>query len=175
MEGSRVRLRRARATDGPALFAVAHDRQVMLYMDWPMPRDASETTSHLHRMAESWDRRAEFQWVILDASGQLVGTISCRPQDHAADFGYFLARSHWGRGFAAEAATLVLNWLWLQPQIVRVWATADAENARSRRLLERLGLRLEGVLRMATMRPNLGGPPRDTALYARCRGDARSE
>jgi ribosomal-protein-alanine N-acetyltransferase len=85
----------------------------------------------------------------------------------SADFGYFLDRSYWGRGYARDAGSTLLTWLAAQQEIVRVWATVDVENTRSRRLLERLGLRLEGVRPMATVRPNIGGAPRDTAVYAR--------
>ena len=52
----------------------------------------------------------------------------------------------------------------------RVWATVDAENARSAAVLVKAGLQREGVMRKATLRPNMGAPydktPRDTALYA---------
>jgi hypothetical protein len=58
-----------------------------------------------------------------------------------------------------------------QPEILRIWATADAENVRSHKVLERLGLHREGVLPMATYRPNIGGQPRATAVYAWCNRD----
>jgi hypothetical protein len=73
---------------------------------------------------------------------------------------------------AHEAGTLVVNWLKAQPEVLRIWATTDVENIRSHQVLERLGLQREGVLRMATFRPNVGGAPRDTAVYAWCRSDA---
>jgi pimeloyl-ACP methyl ester carboxylesterase len=66
----------------------------------------------------------------------------------------------------------LLGWLQRQPQIVRVWATTDHANARSAAVLRKLGLQLEGVMRQATLRPNLGGPPRDTCLYAWVRSNA---
>lgn len=161
-------LRRARASDAQSLYLSARNADVMRYMDWPMPTDLADTESHLRQVSADWDAGVEYQWVILDRDGaECIGTISCRPKGHAADFGYFLARSHWGRGLASDAASAVVDWLNGQSEIVRIWATVDVENLRSRRLLERLDLRLEGVLRMATVRPNIGGPPRDTAVYAR--------
>jgi len=171
--GSQVTLRRAMPHDGAALFAVACNPRVMRFMDWPMPKESEEVHAHLRKADAEWQEGREFQWVILENSTrQLTGTISCRPRGHSADFGYFLGPSHWGKGLAFEAATQVTGWLLHQPEILRIWATADAENERSRRLLERIGLRLEGILRMATYRPNIGGKPRDTALYAVCKSDA---
>lgn len=173
IEGALVRLRRATPEDAHALFLAAASPDVMKYMTWPAQASDSETRSHLEGAEQRWIDRTEYQWIIEERStNSLTGTISFRPAAHAADLGYFLAKSYWSKGFASEAATLVVNWLKAQPEVSRIWATADAENIRSHAVLERLGLIREGVLRMATYRPNIGGEPRDTALYAWCKGDA---
>lgn len=168
IDGDLVKLRRARPADAQALYLAARDPEVMRFMDWPMPSDPRDTELHLEKLFEAWERGSEYQWTILERnSGKCAGSISCRPKGHSVDFGYFLARDYWGKGMASEAASAVLTWLATQPEIVRIWATVDVDNIRSRRLLERHGLQLEGVMRMATVRPNIGGPPRDTAVYAR--------
>lgn len=172
LTGDRVVLRRAVPADARALFDACDDPEVMRFLDWPRPQHVSDTLAHLENAIAAWNDRIEFQWVVIErATGDLAGTISARPRGHAVDFGYFLGREYWGRGLAADAARLLVAWLREQPAVLRIWATADAENDRSRRVLERVGLRLEGVMRMAGVRPNIGPVPRDTALYAWCRGD----
>ena len=167
IDGDLVKLRRATPADAQPLYLAARDPEVMRFMDWPMPTDPRDTELHLEKLFEAWENGSEYQWIILERdSGRCAGSISCRPRGHSVDFGYFLARDYWGKGMASEAASAVLSWLATQPEIVRIWATVDVDNVRSRRLLERLGLQLEGVMRMATVRPNIGGPPRDTAVYA---------
>jgi RimJ/RimL family protein N-acetyltransferase len=167
IEGVRLRLRRSTPADAPAVFAMATDPDVMRYMDWPAPTHAAQTRQYLDGCAQRWHSGREFHWVIeRKADGLALGCIACRPSGQAADLGYFLARAHWGQGLASEAAGLLLGWLQRQPQIVRVWATTDHANVRSAAVLRKLGLQLEGVMRQATLRPNLGGPPRDTGLYA---------
>jgi ribosomal-protein-alanine N-acetyltransferase len=162
-----VVLRRVRPTDGQAIFRVVSNSEVMRYMDWPMPTDPSSTEAHLQRAVADWNSGAEYQWVIVERStAAVIGSIGYRTSGHAADFGYFLGRDYWGKGLARDAASSLVSWLAAQPQIHRIWASVDAENLRSRRLLERVGLQLESVLRMTTVRPNIGGPPRDTAIYA---------
>ena len=59
-----------------------------------------------------------------------------------------------------------MHWLRRQPTVLRIWATTDADNTRSAAVLGKVGLQLEGVMRKATLRPNIGGGPRDTLLYA---------
>lgn len=172
IDGTRVRLQRAAPEDAKHLFLAAADAEVMQYMEWKAQTSDSETRTHLEQVAQRWAEGTEFQWIAQErATGNLAGTISCRPKGHSADVGYFFAKHYWGRRFAVEAGALVVDWLRAQPEIFRIWATADAENVRSHGVLERLGLQKEGVLRMATYRPNIGGGPRDTAIYAWCRGD----
>ncbi len=171
--GARVTLRRTTPEDSQALFLIASEPEVLRYMDWPAPRNSEEIKARHEGTKARWESGTEYQWVIMDKpSDTVIGTISFRPKGHAVDFGYFLARAHWGKGLASDASSLVVNWLRTQPEILRIWATADAENVRSHRVLERLGMRREGVMRMATYRPNIGGAPRDAVLYAWCRGDA---
>lgn len=173
IDGTRIRLRRAAPEDAKHLFAAAADAEVMKYMDWKAQTSNSEARVHLQQVAQRWAEGTEFQWIVQErATGSLAGTISCRPKGHSADFGYFFAKAYWGQGFAVEAGALVVDWLRAEPEIFRIWATADVENVRSHRVLERLGLQKEGVLRMATYRPNIGGHPRDTAMYAWCRRQA---
>jgi RimJ/RimL family protein N-acetyltransferase len=165
-------LRRAVPADAPSLFRLAANPDVMRFMDWSMPSDDNSTKSHLESAQAAWESGEEYQWIILDRDiGAMAGTIAVRPKGHSADFGYFLGRDFWGNGLAFNAATALISWLDSQPHILRIWATVDFENARSCRLLERLGLQLEGVMRCATFRPNIGGRPRDTAIYARTKTD----
>lgn len=173
MEGKRVRLRRSVTHDAPALFAMAHDTQVMRYMDWPLQLAQGEAWAFLDASAKRWADGSEYHWMIEDsAATSVLGCIACRPQGHAVDFGFFLAAQAWGKGFATEAAQALVGWLKGRPQVQRIWATTDALNPRSAAVLERVGLRREGFLRMATQRPNVGSAvPRDTLIYGLCRDD----
>jgi len=49
---------------------------------------------------------------------------------------------------------------------VRLWATCDAGNTASARVLQAAGLQREALMRRASVRPNLGGAIRDTLLFA---------
>jgi [ribosomal protein S5]-alanine N-acetyltransferase len=171
-EGVRVRLRRSTPDDAEATYAAAHDADVMRYMEWPAHRSVTEARQYLEGCASRWASGHEYHWMVVNKTdGAAIGSIACRVRGHAADFGYFLARSHWGRGLATEAAGLLVSWMRRQPSLERIWATADAENRRSAAVLHKLGLQPEGVMRRATVRPNLGPGPRDTALFAWVRGD----
>ena len=167
IEGVRVRLRRSSPDDAPSVYRAANHVDVMRYLDWRAHRGVDDARAYLEGCAARWEAGNEYHWVVEHKPTRgVTGAIACRVHGHVADFGCFIGRDHWGSGFGTEAAGLLVSWLKRQPEVLRIWATTDHENARSAKVLVKLGLALEGVMRMATVRPNIGGLPRDTAVYA---------
>jgi RimJ/RimL family protein N-acetyltransferase len=80
--------------------------------------------------------------------------------------GYLVHRKHWGKGYATEALKALLAWLGSCPPFERAWASCDADNAASIRVLEKAGFKREGTLPRYALRPMLGTEPRDACLYA---------
>jgi RimJ/RimL family protein N-acetyltransferase len=66
----------------------------------------------------------------------------------------------------SEALQSVLQWALAQPEIFRVWATCDIDNLASARVLERVGMEREGVLRRWLVHPNISEVPRDCLCYS---------
>ena len=64
-----------------------------------------------------------------------------------AELGYTLDPAHWGKGFMPEATHAVVTWCFEEKQLAKVFAPVDARNARSLRVVEKLGMTCEGVLR----------------------------
>jgi RimJ/RimL family protein N-acetyltransferase len=93
-------------------------------------------------------------------------TIEVSVRANAMDLGYALARRWWRQGLMSEAVTAMIEWALAQPTIYRVWATCDADNVASARLLERVGMEREGVLRRWLVHPNLSKVPRDCLCYS---------
>jgi len=65
-----------------------------------------------------------------------------------------------------EAAQALVEWALSQPEIYRVWAVCDVQNTASTKVLEKLGMRREGVLRRWIIHPNIDVVPRDCYCYA---------
>jgi RimJ/RimL family protein N-acetyltransferase/mannose-6-phosphate isomerase-like protein (cupin superfamily) len=171
IEGVRLRLRRSTVDDATALHRVAGDPAVMRYLEWPASPDLQATWQFLSGAPQRWAAGQEHHWaVVTKADGAVIGSIAARLRGHTADFGVMIDPDQGGRGLGREAAGLLVGWLLRQAAIERVWAAPDAQDARSRRLLEQLGFACEGVMRSATVRPALGALPRDAALYAKVGG-----
>jgi RimJ/RimL family protein N-acetyltransferase len=163
----RLTLRRPALTDAADVYAYAHDLEVTRYLVWPTHTEIKDSIAFLEACGPRWEAGDEYCWgITITPEARVVGSIGCRVREYTADFGYVLHRAHWGCGYATEAAQAVVTWLRTLPGICRIWATCDAENLASVRVLEKTGLSCEGRLRRSTVRPNLSPTPRDTLVFA---------
>jgi ribosomal-protein-alanine N-acetyltransferase len=97
-------------------------------------------------IAEPWDRSPTFAIVLDD---KVIGTVNLEVDVRCgiAMLGFAIGRRHWERGIGTEAARAAVAWALEEFDVAKIWATTDVRNARSRRLLEKLGMKCEGVLR----------------------------
>jgi RimJ/RimL family protein N-acetyltransferase len=170
MDLQRLRLRRPRLSDAPAIFESASDPDVARYADWPISTSISSVQERLRAREHEWSSGAEFHWIVtLPPDDRAIGGIACTISGHAAEFGFLVARRFWRRGYATEAACAIVEWIFSVPSVWRLSATCDVENVASARVLEKAGLKREAVLRRAIVRPNLSLEPRDAFLYSKVR------
>ena len=169
-ETSRLRLRPPVAADAAAIFdAYTQDAEVARYTSWSPHRSLDETRNFLEQYCEAGRKAGTvFSWLMtISEGGDAAGMIDFRLTACRAEVGYVLARRYWGRGLMTEAADTVVEWVMAQPEIHRVWATVDLENVASQRVLEKVGMVREGVLRRWMVFPNLSPVPRDVWSFAR--------
>ncbi|HEY3517915.1 MAG TPA: GNAT family N-acetyltransferase [Gammaproteobacteria bacterium] len=170
MDLQRLRLRRPRLSDAPAIFEYASDPEVARYTDWPISASIESVTERLRLREAEWSSGEEFHWVVtLPPEDRAIGAIACTIAGHTAEFGFLLARGFWRNGYATEAARAIVAWVFSVPSVWRLAATCDIDNRASARVLEKTGLTREGILRRAIIRPNLSGEPRDALLYSKVR------
>lgn len=164
----RLTLRPPVLADADAVFHnYAQDPEVTRFLVWRPHVDVAETESFLESCLERWNSGEELTWVItLHGSDEAIGMVAVRPDGHIAEIGYVLARSYWDQGLMTESVRRVKEWLCGSPEIYRVWATCDVENLSSARVLEKVGMQREGVLRRWMVRPNISAEPRDCLVYA---------
>jgi RimJ/RimL family protein N-acetyltransferase len=164
----RLVLRRPKAADASAKYEYSRDPEVARFMDWTPHASLRDAATLVEAAASRWESGEEYSWVItVRPHDNAVGSVGCRVQGHAVELGFVLSRDHWGRGFATEAAKAILEWASTIDGVFRVWATCDTENTASARVLEKIGMSREGVLRRWAIRPNLAqGVPRDAFIYS---------
>ena len=109
-------------------------------------------------MAEAWIAKhaPDFEagkavhWAVtLSATGELFGAIGLvqSPPHRRAELGYWLGVPYWGRGYASEAAAAVVRYGFVEIGLARINAQLFPRNLASGRILQKLGMHPEGVLR----------------------------
>ncbi len=164
-------LRKPRLSDANNIFDnYASDPEVTRYLSWPPHTDPRHVTAFLESLLKRWDSGDEYSWAIrVPPEDRVIGMIACRVRGHAADIGYVLSRGYWGRGYVTEAGKAIVDWASALESIYRVWAVCDVENKASARVLEKVGMHREGILRRYIVHPNISPEPRDCYVYARVR------
>jgi RimJ/RimL family protein N-acetyltransferase len=154
--------------DAAGISEYGMDPEVSRYVTWPRHRSPNDAVAYLKYAIEAAENGHELTWVItLRSSPDVIGATSLRVQAvHRVELGYALRRSSWGRGFATEAAQAVVEWALAQPNIHRVWAVCDAANVASAKVLEKVGMQREGLLRRWAALDDFS-IPRDCWCYAR--------
>ncbi|PWU25373.1 MAG: GNAT family N-acetyltransferase [Candidatus Rokuibacteriota bacterium] len=143
-------------------------------MDWTwMPVDASASQEVFRAWLEDALARGEagldIPFATVDAAtGEPLGStryLNLRPEHRGLEIGWtWLRRSAWGGGANVEAKLLMLTHAFDQLGCMRVEFKTDARNERSRRALEALPARFEGIFvkHMLVQRDEV----RDSAWYA---------
>lgn len=159
----RLSLRPWRLSDVEAVFAYASDPEFFRYLALLPVRTLEEEGRWIDEQM-SRDPETHPAWAITIGEVPIGGIHA--PIDAArgvAEMGYGVGRAHWGKGYATEAAAAVANWLFANTGIERLAATADTRNAGSWRVMEKLGMTREGVLRGDRV---IRGERADTVVYA---------
>jgi ribosomal-protein-alanine N-acetyltransferase len=93
-----------------------------------------------------WEREPMFA-IVLD--GKVIGGVNLRVDKahELAELGYSIAREHWGKGLVAEAGRALIGWAFPAYDLRKIFARADANNRGSWRVMEKLGMTREGLLR----------------------------
>lgn len=104
-------------------------------------------------------------------NGALAGVVGFLPIDRVnriGEIGYWLAEREQGRGVMTACCRFAVRYGFLTLDLNRIQIAAGIDNAASRAIPERLGFKLEGVLRA---REQVNGAFIDHAMYALLRSD----
>lgn len=146
----RLVLRDFVASDWPAVLAYQRDPLYLRFYPWT-ERSEADAQEFVQQFIDqqSEQPRTKFQLAIT-LDDELIGNIGVRrsaPESQIGDMGYELAPAHWGRGNATEAGHAMIRFGFEECGLHRIGAHCVAENVASARVLEKLGMRLEGRLR----------------------------
>jgi RimJ/RimL family protein N-acetyltransferase len=143
-------LRRARKSEAPLLSQAVRDSLAELapYLPWASEAyDVEVARAFLDYSREEAQAARGNHLSIFDVqSGELIGGVGLmmRPTFESAELGYWIASRRSGEGIATQASGLLMEYGFSRLALRRISLTCDVENAGSRRVAEKLGMRREG-------------------------------
>lgn len=164
----RLVLRSFQASDDANVERLAGAREVAdttLAIPHPYPPGAALQWIATH--AQAWERRDGLALAICNrlSPDELLGAISLHlSMAHShGEIGYWIGVGSWGKGFATEAARAIIEFAFVELRLHRVQGRHFTRNGASGRVMQKLGMRLEGIHRDAYFR---WGRFEDVAAYA---------
>lgn len=152
LETERLRLREFEDGDAENLVQLDSDPEVMHFITGgrPTPRQEIEDQLLPHFLSYHVDSPRMGFWAVEEKeTGAFIGWFHFRTKegqpDHERELGYRLKRSAWGRGYAAEGARALIDKGFAEQGVTRVVAETMVVHLASRRVMEKVGLRVARV------------------------------
>lgn len=165
-------LRKPAMKDARDIFRYASDPEVARYVLWEPHRSLGETRSFVRWLRSRIRAGYPSSWVVvLKQTGTVIGTIGFiwySETNRSAEIGYSFSREYWNRGYATQALGAVVDASFTSLPLNRLEAQHDVCNPASGRVMEKCGLRQEGILRDRIIKK---GEYVDAALYAVLRSE----
>lgn len=145
----RLVLRSPMLDDAPAIAALAADRRIA---------DTTASLPHPYTLADAeWfvrhvtrpEAEAEVWAIVLASDHALVGVVGLHAADDSGvvELGYWIGVPFWGQGFATEAARAAVDHGFRDRSLEVIFADHLTRNPASHRVMEKLGMTVEGVRR----------------------------
>lgn len=144
LETERLTLRPLDESDVDAIYAMRSDADVMRFIREPQNRN--ESANWIELVSNRWQKeRIGFCAMIEKSSGKFVGWCGLwqLKENGEIEVGYAVAKDFWGKGFASEAALAFLAYGFEELRLEKIVAVARPENAASRRVMEKIGMRYD--------------------------------
>ncbi len=154
METERLILRRFAMDDAEAVFLNwASDDEVTRYLTWPTHQNVTVSQAYMNYCIKGYDSQAFYQWGIeLKNSHELIGNISVVKvidEIDSIELGWAIGKKYWGYGYTAEAGLKLIDFFFDQIKAKRICARHDVNNPNSGRVMQKIGMKYEGILRQS--------------------------
>lgn len=149
LETSRLYLRKMLKKDSSDMFEYACRRDVTEYLLWEPHQNETYTHKYLSYIQSRYRAGDFYDWAIVRRdNNKMIGTCGftrLNVESNSAEVGYVLNPAYWGLGLAPEAVRAVLRFGFFELRLHRIEARYMIGNNRSRRVMEKVGMKYEGV------------------------------
>ena len=140
---ARLVMRPFTMNDRTILFEITQELDIFRYFPskdaWPIEK----VDRYIQYQAAHWQKFKYGHWaVVLRETGQIIGWngLEYLPETNETEVGYLFSRLFWGKGYASESASAIVQFGLKQAGLKEIIGLTDPENVASQRVLEKSGL-----------------------------------
>ena len=142
LEGKAVNLRLLEREDLPLLADWSNNPEFFGEFIWFPQTSKAEWEKRYDSLAP------DTKWFFIEKKdGAKIGTMFHFLSGNLMEIGYILVPSERKKGYASEAVKIIVDYLFLSKELVRVQAFTDVNNFASQKVLEKAGFKKEGIIR----------------------------
>ena len=171
IETERLILRKLQKFDAKDMFENYASRDVVTeFLPWFTHKTINDTNEYLDNVVlPDYEKEDTYRWAIVwKETGAVIGCIDVVEKwdkRFCAELGWVLSDDYWGRGIMPEAGREVLKILF-GVGYRRIQARHDARNAKSGRVMQKIGMLHEGTFRKSRLDRDVEGQLNDVDMWA---------
>ena len=174
IQTQRLILRSLTIADAPEVQRLASDRDIAATtLSIPHPYEDGMAEAWIETHPEAYEKgKAVFFAITLRDNGILCGAIGLGidKENNNAELGYWVGKPYWGKGYCTEAAKAIVQYGFETLGLHRIHAAHFARNLASGRVMQKIGMHLEGCKRQHILK---WGNFEDLVLYGILKSDLK--
>ncbi len=154
LKTKRLLIRRFTPDDVDAVFSYASLPKVTKYVLWPTHKTRWDTRAFFHETFKQYKSGNSFSFAVEDLNtGKVIGSCGFVPDAErltvfsVVEIGYVFHPDYWGNGYCTEVVKALISYAFRKLKVKRVQACCNMKNIGSARVMEKVGMQHEGLLR----------------------------
>ncbi|WEG12590.1 GNAT family N-acetyltransferase [Pullulanibacillus sp. KACC 23026] len=150
LESERLYLQPFKVEDSPRIAELANNKELADILGLPHPYKLEMAQDWVASQPELISKGIEYPFAIYQKeSNEIIGTITIRidKNNNKGELGYWMGRNYWGKGYASEAVRALIFFGFNELNLNKICASALSKNKASIKVLEKNGLKKEGMLK----------------------------
>ena len=147
LETGRLIMRKILTSDCADMYDYSSRSETSRYLLWSPHESPRYTKKYLSFIQSAYRNETFYDFALVDKeTGKMIGTCgftSFDLQNNSAEIGYVLHPDFWGKGFAKEAVMRLMTFGFAELRLHRMTAKIMTQNAASKRVAEKCGMRHE--------------------------------
>ena len=144
-------LKKMTLKDAEDLFEYASDPEVTKYVTWAPHKSIDDSIDFLKSVLRRYENNEVSEWgIVYKENNKFIGTcgyVLWVPVHSLAEIAIALSGEYWGKGLMTEAVKEVIKYGFEKMNLNRIYAKCFVENIGSQKVLEKVGMKFEGILR----------------------------